>query len=54
MLRELTIILAASAAATLLATALGADNLGIALSFGQIAFIGAVVAVLVVRRRRPD
>ena len=51
MARELVIFVAVVAAATALAAALGADNLGIALTFGQIAFIGAVLAVVVVRRR---
>lgn len=50
--RELALLVAAAATATLLAAALGADNLGTALTFGQIAFIATVLAIVVVRRRR--
>ena len=38
-------------AATLLALAFGAKNLGTALTFGQIAFAGTLVAVLLFARR---
>jgi hypothetical protein len=37
--------------ATLLALAFGAKNLGTALTFGQIAFAGALVAVLLLAAR---
>ena len=37
--------------ATLLALAFGAKNLGTALTFGQIAFAGTLVAVLLLGRR---
>lgn len=47
---DLAIMLGAGLAATLLALALGAANLGIALSFGTIAFTLGVVYVLL---RRP-
>jgi hypothetical protein len=47
---ELVIMLAAFVLASALAGALGAVNLGTALTFGQIAF--AVAAVLVIVRRR--
>ena len=50
--RELALLVAAAAAATLLAAALGAENLGTALTFGQLAFIATVVGIVVVRRRR--
>jgi hypothetical protein len=46
---DLVIMLGAFAAASLLAGALGAINLGTALTFGQIAF--ALTAVLVIVRR---
>ncbi len=46
---DLALIFGAFVAATALAGLLGADNLGIALSFGQIAFALAVVFVLVKR-----
>lgn len=51
MLRALAILAAAFAAATLLAELLGASNLGTALTFGQIAFGLALVAVLVLSNR---
>jgi hypothetical protein len=47
---DLAVILGAFALATLIAELLGATNLGTALSFGTIAFAGALVFVLV---RRP-
>jgi hypothetical protein len=47
---DLLIMLGALVGATLVAEALGAANLGTALSFGQIAFAVAVVYVLL---RRP-
>lgn len=46
---DLAILLAAFAAATLIALAVGAKNLGTALTFGQIAFAGALVWVLLKR-----
>jgi ABC-type methionine transport system permease subunit len=48
-LRDLTLLLVTFAAATALAAALGAANLGTAASFGQIAFAGALVYVLLRR-----
>lgn len=50
MARDLGLVVAALLAATLLALALGAANLGTALTFGQMAFAGALTAVLVRRR----
>jgi hypothetical protein len=47
--RDLITILGAFALATALAAALGAINFGTALTFGQIAFAGALVWVLVKR-----
>lgn len=47
MARDLGIVLAAFAAGALIALAAGAANLGTALTFGQIAFVAAVTAVLV-------
>jgi hypothetical protein len=47
---DLLIMLGAFVAASLLAGALGAINLGTALTFGQIGF--ALTAVLVIVRRR--
>ena len=46
---DLAIMAAAFVGATLLAEAFGAANLGIALSFGQIAFALALVYVMVKR-----
>jgi len=46
---DLAIVIGAFAAATLIAEAVGAANLGTALSFGQIGFAIALVAVLVKR-----
>ena len=51
LLGELALLVAAAAVATLVAIALGAENLGTALTSGQIAFIATVVAIVVVRRR---
>ena len=50
MTRDLITILGAFVLATAVAAALGAANFGTALTFGQIAFAGALVFVLV---RRP-
>jgi len=47
---DLAIVIGAFAAATLIAEAAGATNLGTALSFGQIGFAIALVAVLVKRQ----
>ncbi len=49
---DLAILLAALVGATLIAELLGAENLGTALTFGQIAFMAAVLA-LMVRSARP-
>ena len=49
MLRDLAILVAAFAAGSALAAALGAVNLGTALSFGQIAFALALVWILLRR-----
>ena len=46
---DLLIVLAAFAAGTLVALALGAVNTGTALTFGQMAFAGALVWVLAKR-----
>jgi hypothetical protein len=46
---DLLILLAAFVAVTLIALAVGATNLGTALAFGQLAFAGALVYVLVKR-----
>ena len=46
---DLAILLGAFLAATLIALALGATNLGTALTFGQIAFAGTLVWVLLKR-----
>jgi hypothetical protein len=48
-LTDLLMIVAAFVLASLLAEALGAANLGTALAFGQIAFAGTVVYVLLRR-----
>jgi hypothetical protein len=48
--RDLAVILAAFVLATLIAEIAGATNFGAALTFGQMAFAGALVFVLV---RRP-
>jgi hypothetical protein len=47
--RDLTIMLGAFVLASALAGALGAANLGTALAFGQMAFAGALVYVLLRR-----
>lgn len=49
--RDAAIVVAAFVVATGLAALLGATNLGTALTFGQIAFMAAVVVVAVRRRR---
>jgi uncharacterized membrane protein (DUF485 family) len=48
-LGDLLIMLAAFAGAAAIAGALGADSLGIALAFGQMAFVAAAVYVMVRR-----
>ena len=48
--RDVLIVLAALVGATLLAELLGAANLGTALTFGQIAFMVAIVGVILLRR----
>jgi hypothetical protein len=49
MLRDLVILAAVFAAATAAASVLGAANLGTAAGFGQIAFVVALVALLLRR-----
>ena len=49
MARDLGIVIGAFAAATALASALGAPNLGTAATFGQIAFAAATLFVIVKR-----
>jgi hypothetical protein len=49
MARDLLIVIAAFVLASLLAGALGAPNLGTALSFGQMAFAASVVFVMLKR-----
>lgn len=49
MTRDLFTVLGAFALATAVAAALGAANFGTALTFGQIAFAGALVWALVKR-----
>jgi hypothetical protein len=49
MLRDLAIVLGAFVLASAVAGALGAANLGTALSFGQIGFAAALVYVLLRR-----
>lgn len=49
MIRDLLILLAAFVLATTIAAIAGATNFGTALTFGQIAFAGALVWVLVKR-----
>ena len=46
MIRQLLILAGAFAAATAIAEAAGAANLGTALAFGQIAFVLALVVVM--------
>jgi ABC-type methionine transport system permease subunit len=48
-MRELLILIAAFVAASALAGALGAENLGTALAFGQIGFAMSLVYVLLRR-----
>jgi hypothetical protein len=48
-LRDLAVTLVVFAAASVLALALGAANLGTALAFGQIGFVAALTYVLVRR-----
>jgi hypothetical protein len=48
-LHDLAVLVAAFAAATALAAALGAANLGTALAFGQMGFAAALVWVLLRR-----
>ena len=49
MLRDLALSLAAFVVATLLAELLGATNLGTALTFGSIAFMGTIVGLILLR-----
>ena len=48
-LAQLALLVATFAAATLIALALGATNLGTALAFGQIAFAAVLVWLLLTR-----
>lgn len=50
MIRDLTTLLVAFAAATAIAAAAGAANLGTAMTFGQMAFAAALLWILL---RRP-
>ena len=50
--RDFAICVAAFAVGTLLAELFGAENLGTALTFGQIAFMAAVVGVILMKSRR--
>ena len=50
--RDAAIVVAAFVLATLLAELLGATDLGTALTFGTIAFMAAIVGLIVVRGRR--
>lgn len=43
---QIAVLFAVAAVATLLALAAGANELGVALTFGQIAFAAALVALL--------
>lgn len=47
MLRDIAILAAVFVAVTALASALGAANLGTAATFGQVAFVGVLVALMV-------
>jgi hypothetical protein len=48
--RDALILLGAFVGATLLGELFGATNLGTALTFGQIAFAGTLVALILLRR----
>jgi hypothetical protein len=50
LVRDLLILLAVFAGVTLVADLAGAANLGTAATFGQIAFMAAVVALILLRR----
>ena len=50
MARELALLVGAFAAGALLAELLGAANLGTALTFGTMAFMAAVLAIMLLRR----
>ena len=52
--RDLAIVLAAGALATVIAELLGAVNLGTALTFGQIAVVFTVLALMLRGHRRRD
>lgn len=49
LLRDLALALAAFVAATLIAELLGATNLGTALTFGSMAFMGTIVGLILHR-----
>ena len=49
--KDALILLAVVVGVTVLAELLGATNLGTALTFAQIAFLGAVVALILLRDR---
>lgn len=52
MLRQFALVVAAFAVATLLAELLGAANLGVAMTFGQVAVV-ATATWLILRGARP-
>ena len=52
--RDLAIVLAAGALATVVAELLGAVNLGTALTFGQVAIVAAVLVLMLRGRGRRD
>ena len=52
MIRDFAACIAAFVVATLLAELLGATNLGTALTFGTIAFMGMVVGLILIRGPR--
>ena len=51
LIRQIALLVGAFVIATLLALAFGAKNLGTALTFGQMAFAAALLAVLLLARR---
>ncbi|HKN92799.1 MAG TPA: hypothetical protein VJU60_00585 [Thermoleophilaceae bacterium] len=51
LIRQIALLVGAFVIATLLALAFGAKNLGTALTFGQIAFAAALLAVMMLARR---
>jgi hypothetical protein len=53
MIRDLAIAVAVFAVVTAVAELLGAANLGTAATFGQIAFLGTILALILLRDREP-